>query len=193
MEGAHPVGRVLEWLFARLAGVRPVSDGAIFRYAVHAHRGTRTVLADGTVVEHGDMVLELHLDNARVREIANGAGNERRAALELLHASRRGMEEVAALARLEANAEVKALFANTPRRFTDITSRLGFEQRALAPTMRTRAIARLQRGALRRYDEAGMARVGAASPDLVPVELWMSRAVLAERHGGDAVPPRDRR
>lgn len=182
----HPLGRALEWAFEKLGHVEHLSEGALFRYALHSYGGRQArTLADGTVVSPADTVMELHLDNDRVREVYEGAGGGRRAALALVHAIRAGMSEVADLLSADGApaATASAVFAKTPRRLAEVASRLGFEVRELEPTWRNRVIARIQRGVLKRYDPDGLRRLGADSPELFPVEIWMSRDAALARFG----------
>ncbi|HXX39103.1 MAG TPA: hypothetical protein VEP50_13310 [bacterium] len=61
--------RLLDWFdrwFVRRYQIRPVGQGGfIFRLGLVRHRGPQIVLQDGTVVNPGDLVGELHMDNQR--------------------------------------------------------------------------------------------------------------------------------
>lgn len=176
------IGDALEWFFEKTSHVQHLSEGCLYRWAVHPHKGRSMVFSDGTMVRRGDPVIELHLDNQQTRRIYEEAGGSDRAfALAYLHAGRSGMHEAAELVDRDL-PQVVAVFANTPRRFAGIAERFGYETRELDSSLRSRAIGRIQAGALRRFDPEGFAKIAAGSPELVPVEIWMSRATLLRRH-----------
>jgi peptidoglycan-N-acetylglucosamine deacetylase len=176
----HFLGEVIEWLFVRLNGVRPVSHGAVFRYSLHPHHGKPVLLADGVTVRRGDVLLELHLDNDEMARMRGELGDGRRLALGLIRGMRDSLGQVAGI--LGASPEAVAVYASTPHRLAMVAKGEGFETRPLPPGLKTRAIARLQSGVLRDYDPATYERLGAASPELAPVEIWMSRARMFELH-----------
>lgn len=178
----HPVGRALEWLFERVAHVHYLSEGSLYRYAVHPHKGGAVTFEGGAAVRRGDAVLELHLDNEITRRIAQESGGTgRRFAAAFLRAGRAGLAEVARLVDTEL-PEVRAVFANTPRRFVRIAQGLGYEIRELDSALSARVIGRMQRGVLKRFDPDAHARIPSGSPELIPVEAWMSRELLLERY-----------
>jgi hypothetical protein len=79
---ADTVSRIFDWIeqqAVRIQRIRPIGDGGyILRLRVTRHRGPRIVLRDGTVVEPGDVVGELHLDNQRAAALhAEGHGGFR--------------------------------------------------------------------------------------------------------------------
>ena len=74
--------RALDWLdrwVERVDKIRPIGEGGyILRMRVIRYRGRRLVLRDGTVVNRGDLVGELHLDNQRAASLhTEGSGGFR--------------------------------------------------------------------------------------------------------------------
>jgi hypothetical protein len=173
-------GRLVEWLFVRLGDVRHISDDSVFRYSTLVHRGAPVELADGQAILPGQTLVELHLDNDRMAELREESGGGRRFAVAVVHGVRRSMSQVASL--VEDMPDVAGLFANTPRRLAPVAVGEGFEMRERPEGLSTRVIGRLQRGALRDYDPQTYERLPAGSRELVPVEIWMSRASLLARH-----------
>ncbi|HYM66568.1 MAG TPA: hypothetical protein VEW68_04705, partial [Patescibacteria group bacterium] len=61
--GVISVWAAWERLMLRLHRLRPAREGGLFRFEVIRYKGRDHRLADGTLVRHGDLVVELHLDN----------------------------------------------------------------------------------------------------------------------------------
>jgi len=73
---------LVDWIerqAVRIQRIRPLGDGGyVLRLRVARHRDGRIVLKDGTVVEPGEIVGELHLDNRRAAALhAEGHGGFR--------------------------------------------------------------------------------------------------------------------
>lgn len=182
MPNDRAIDRFLDWLFERLERIEHLYPGSVYRYQPRAHRGAEVRLSDGRVVRPKDPVVELHLDNDRVRELMEETGGGRRFAARFLHAGKEGLSEVARRAAEGSIADFVAITANTPGRFAAVARSLGYDLVELPPTLRYRMIARIQRGVLKRYDPESYARIPADSPELFPVEVWMSREALLARY-----------
>lgn len=91
-----------EKTFNKLCGVTAIGQPGenIFRLAVHRYRGPEIILPDGTVLQRGDPVGELHLDNKLLMEL-----NHRTQSIEGLavHFLRKTQHSLPLLASLAAN------------------------------------------------------------------------------------------
>jgi hypothetical protein len=182
MPNDRAIDRFLEWLFERVEGVQHLYPGSLYRYQPRVHRGPEVTLSEGLVVRTKDPVVELHLDNDRVRELMEETGGGRRFAARFLHAGKEGLSEVARRAAEGSIADFVAITANTPGRFAPVARSLGYDLVELPRTRKYRTIAWIQRGVLKRYDPDSYARIPADSPELFPVEVWMSKEALLARY-----------
>ena len=182
MPNDRAIDRFLEWAFEKLERIEHLYPGSLYRYQARVHRGPERRLSDGTVVRRKDHVVELHLDNDRVRELMEETGGGRRFAARFLHAGKEGLSEVARRAAEGSIAEFVAITANTPGRFAPVARSLGYDLVELPRSLRYLTIAHIQRGVLKRYDPDSYARIPADSPELFPVEVWMSTEALLARY-----------
>jgi hypothetical protein len=159
--------------------IRPVRPQGVLRYSVARHRGRRVVLRDGTLVDTGDLVVELHLDNRRLVELARS----RTKPWGLL---RIGRGDLAALQRLLSTGElrqVKALHGVTL--FATAGRRLGFESRPLRRSWYQALQRFFMAGLVMLYHPAGWEAVQHQG-DRWPSEVCMSVTALDDRYGGAA-------
>lgn len=179
-----------EKLFARLARIQRLSDNGrptVFRLALRRYRGRPLVLPDGTTLTSRQPVLELHLDNDYLQELAAGAGSPERVALRTLRAVQQSLP---ALARhIEQNPELSRV-----RALVGITilhrgaEKLGFGVYPLTSGWLSRAITFYQRILLRLWHPAGKARIENQQARLEARLLVMSTTTLRELYGRDTVP-----
>src|SRR5581483_2827956 len=64
--GLLAVWTAWERVMLRIHRVQPVRPHGLLLFRVVRHRGRPARLADGTLVDHGDLVAEIHLDNRRL-------------------------------------------------------------------------------------------------------------------------------
>lgn len=155
-----------------------VRPGGFFRYRIVYYRGPATTLADGTRIEPGDRVVELHFDNRRLLALSFAGAQ---LPWELLKLAREDLAELACrIARGELD-EVKALVGITL--FARAGRRLGFEVHPLPPTWYTR----LQRfffvGLVAVYHPLGWRMAERYRERAWPGQTWMSRNTLLARYG----------
>jgi peptidoglycan-N-acetylglucosamine deacetylase len=159
--------------------IRPVREGAVLRFGRACHRGPAVILRDGTVVDVGDPIIELHLDNRRLAQV----GAARMPPWALLRLFR---DDLAALGRDIAEGRlgpVRALRGVTL--LAAAAPRLGFE---------VRRPPRSPYQALRRFFMAGLIVLHhPAGWDALrgyggrwPAEVWMSAGALERRARADA-------
>ena len=129
--------RVLNWLdrwVERHEGYRPIGEGGhILRLRIGPYRQARLVLTDGTVVNPGDLVGELHLDN----RLAAALHREGHGGLRFRRELRRMLPALALdVCTRPEYREVRAVGAATLFGRHMLTSTLGFECRPLPPFTR---------------------------------------------------------
>jgi hypothetical protein len=169
----------LEGWFERKYQIRPIADGGyIARLGVIWHRGPRLVLRDGTVINPGDPVGELHIDNKRAAGLhATGKGG--------IRLRREVFRMLPVLAReLTTRPEyrgINAVFGASL--FWDGAGRVGFENRPV-PFFTRLWLGWWERFLMARYHPAGWRRL-AEGPRREIREVWMTRRALLERYGGE--------
>lgn len=164
--------RLLEWYWQ----LRPVRPDGFLRYRLTRHGGASVTLRDGTVINRGDRLVELHFDNRRLLRRVSAPGWNALQSLRLIDADLRGLHrwlESGELPPIRALHGVTLYAAAGPR--------LGFEVRAVPHTW----LWALERfyliGLLAIYHPDGWREVERMRRGRWPGELWMSRAELARR------------
>lgn len=178
------MGHWTEWLdrwFERRFHIRPIGEGGhVMRLGLIRHRGPRLEFEDGTVVGPGDVVGELHLDNARtaaLHEQGSPGLRFRREVLRMLHALARDL-----VARPEYRSVPAVCGASL---FWEEATFVGFEVRQL-PSFTRSWLGWWERYLLARYHPAGRRRL--AEGDRTELrQVWMTRRTLLARYGGKAV------
>lgn len=179
------VSRLFDWIeekAVRIQRIRPIGDGGyVLRFRVTRHRGPRVLLNDGTVVEPGDLVGELHIDNRRAAALhAQGHGGFRY--------RREVFRALPALARdLCTRPEYRAINAVTGASLfwgsTRLAAETGFEVRPL-PRFTRWWQGGLEKFLLAHYHPDGRKRLTRGRRTELR-QLWTSRGTLlqfAERH-----------
>lgn len=173
------VGRYMEW---RSEGVYRFG---VCKVLVKKHRGAGFTCEDGTRIEAGDRIGELHLDNAAVLGLTSSAAPSS-AALALTRLARSSMRQVyVAMETIPELADVKALVGVTLLH-RGLVHGLGFEQRRLSSRFEERMCALYLRMLLRWMHPEGKRRVRGSEEKLVPMKLIHSRRSLALRFGSSA-------
>jgi len=134
-------------------------------------------LSDGTIIEEGDLIAELHCNNQNILTLVGDRGGNPFAA------AREDLRSLAAWAdQDEIGRKIRALFGVTM--LTRAASRLGFTVRAERPNIRRRFEYVYMTGLLLLYAADGMRRLtNGATPRTYPQEVWMSRRELIRRYG----------
>lgn len=183
--------RLLRWLwgfwerhFARVRGIVPVGQGAeeILRVGLVVHRGAPVVLADGTRIEPGDLLGEVHLGNERVEALRRqGLGGNALyfAILRELKATLTALRRAVAEGKLDPH--IKAFYAISL--FHRGARILGFEVRPVRSPWVRWGSALYEKWLLILYHPAGWRRLGQGSQRLEAREVWLSRRRLLE--GGE--------
>jgi len=141
------------------------------------HRGSRVTLKDGTVINKGDSVVEIHFNNPRLlRELddAHGSPFEALAIIE---------GDFAALAQMVADAKlgpVRGLYTATL--FSIPGRRVGFEVHPVPHTLAWSLRRYFFIGMIPIYQRDGWKQFDRMRRNRWPAELWMSTPTLQQRH-----------
>jgi YkoP domain len=184
VQPGEPHGLLVAWLrweqFAHY--IWPISDvprspNHAFGMRIIPYRGDPVVLGDGTRVEPGVAICELHCNNAVVLGIARaGKINPYRAAREDLQSLARWIAEA------KEAREVRAIYGFTL--LGSAAGRLGFAVKRCSPSVRQRFERMFMTGLLVIYSRQGLSRIGQGSTvNSYPCEVWMSRRELVARYG----------
>ncbi|MBB6729527.1 polysaccharide deacetylase [Cohnella sp. CBP 2801] len=165
------VGIGMEW------GSEGTYSFGICKLLVKRHRGKPIVCRDGTRIERGELIGELHLDNAKVLELTREMSPSRAALL----TARQARDDMRCIqAALESHPELVRV-----RGLTGITllhrgllHGLGFELQRLPSRMEERMCAFYLRVLLRFLHPEGGRRVAGNGGKLTPMRLVHSRSSL---------------
>lgn len=176
MAWEHAIGRWMEWRS------EDVYRFGICKVLIKKHHGRPIVCEDGTVIEEGDRIGELHLDNASVL-VLTGSAAPSAAALSVARLARASLRQIyVSLLTVPELRDVKALVGITLLH-RGLVHGLGFEQRRLASRFAERACAVYLRLLLRFMHPDGRNRVRGQEDKLQPMMLLHSRATLERRFG----------
>lgn len=158
-------------------------DYGICKLLIKRHAGEAIVCADGTRIEAGDRVGELHLDNRRMLEMSGTVGADR-AALKTARLARASLRRIAEAMEGDPRlAEVKGLLGTTLLH-RGLVHGLGFECRPLPSRSLERWTAVYLQTLLRFLHPAGRLRTQGSKAKLVPMQLIHSRQSLKRSMGG---------
>ncbi|SMF86912.1 hypothetical protein SAMN05661091_3554 [Paenibacillus uliginis N3/975] len=144
------------------------------------HRGQAIVCQDSTVINKGEWVGELHLDNGSILKLIQSEGSDR-AALQTARMLRKSMQQINEAFESQSEfREVKALLGITLLH-RGLTHGLGFEQQNLKPGVFERITTIYLRLLLSAMHPEGRQRIDRRTEQLVPMLLIHSRASLKNR------------
>ena len=155
---------------------RPVRQDSVVRYQLSRHHGRKIRLNDGTVIEKGDQLLDLHFDNRALLRLASSPAfdpfaTERSAVSDL--------RLLAAALKTGEMGDVKALHAVSP--FPAVLRRQGFQVAEIAHSPSNFLVRFYMTGLLALYHPQGWAGL---SPDRVrrwPGEAWLGGSSFVSR------------
>jgi hypothetical protein len=173
----------LERWFERKYRIRPIGEGGyIFRLGLIRHHGARVVLRDGTVVEAGDLVGELHMDNQRAASLhteGRGGFRFRREVFRLLPALANDLEARPEYRGIDAVCGASLFWAEAEK--------AGFEHRPF-PAVTRWWLGWWERFLLARYHPDGRQRLMKGHRTELR-QVWITRRTLVERYGRGARSP----
>jgi hypothetical protein len=157
----------------KLELVRP--DG-IMRYRLMRHPGRELTLKDGTLIKHGDLLVEVHFDNARLMSGLEGVRDAP------FHTLERIEKDFAVLSGeiLEGKlGPVRAMYAATL--FSVPARRVGFELHPVPHTLGWSLRRYFLIGLIPIYQQDGWKQFDRMRRTRWPAELWMSVKTMRER------------
>jgi hypothetical protein len=157
----------------------PGAEEGVFRVRFTTFRGDAIALPDGTSVDPGDRVIELHVDNRSLMPVIR---ESRWNAVVRMRADLRAL--ALAVERGEVAPDFKALWGlSLLSRGSEI---LGFTVRPRRVTLSLRFQRIYMAGLLKIYTAEGRTRLRRGSArNTYPGEVWMSRSNLLRRYGSD--------
>lgn len=155
--------------------IRPVRSGALLGVEPRRHAGPDIVLRDGVIARRGDLIGELHLDNARVREVVTGEG---------WYGISRIREDFAALARwtAECAGRDRPIAYHACTLLGPLLARVGFEVATRRRTPRARLDDWFLRWLMARWSPGGQTRLARGRSRLRASECWLSADALVAGH-----------
>ena len=170
--------QVWEYGFEKAVGLQPV--GNLFRLTVRNYRGKIMQLPDGTLLNPGDKVGELHLNNDLLQSITSTTASIERVAVRVLRETRRSLPLLAQKISQDPDCQgIKALVGVTM--IHRGTTQLGFSVYDLSPGIRP-VVAWYQRWLLFLLHPGGLAHLRKQWSKLVPKKVIISRQELIKRY-----------
>jgi hypothetical protein len=174
-----PVFAIIERIDRRRRGIRPLRDDGILGVEVRRHRGRAVWLPDGTRIEPGTRIVDLHLDNTRIAGVwAAGWRVTFETAQRDLRACAAWLATIPPPDRPVAVRSGGLLTAGAARLGFTVGPRRGGFMGALESWY--------LRGLLARWSRAGRARLDAGRRPLRTRVAWLSTAALSARYGPGA-------
>ena len=168
-----------------------ISRFGICTVMIKKHRGERIVCEDSTVIQDGDLVGELHLDNETVLKLIRAEGPDR-AALKIARLGRKSMQQISRAYESQSQfSEVNALVGITLLH-RGLTHGLGFEHQAMKPDLFQKLTTSYLRMLLSVMHPEGKSRIDRRTELLVPMKLIHTRSSLRKRFSmGDRRQPHE--
>ncbi len=156
--------------------IRPARHGALLGVELRRHPGPDVVLADGVVVRRGHLIGEIHIDNARMRDIARREG---------WFAIERARDDLRAIARWTATQALdgRPVAYHATSLLGPLAARAGFDTEPRRRTARARLDEWYLRWLLARWSVDGRGRLARGHGRLRLDECWLSADALVARHG----------
>jgi MFS family permease len=171
---------VWEWVTGafKSAELVPGAPNSLLRTRLIRYDGQLITLPDGTRIERGTWIAELHFNNGRMSVAARTAGPWRLTRMigEDMRALAHWVEQPGEMRRAQALKGVTLIGRAAPR--------LGFTLRERPRTVHNRLERFYMQGLMAIYNPAGVRRLERGGTYATyPVEVWMSRGELLRRYG----------
>lgn len=168
-----------EETFALLTHFRgaSTSDFGICKVMLKKHRGQAIICRDSTIIQKGEWIGELHLDNKRILKLIKSEGSDR-TALQMARMLRTSMKQINEAFETQSEySQVKALMGITLLH-RGLTHGLGFEQQQMKSGIFTSITTVYLRLLLSAMHPEGRKRIDRRTEQLVPMLLVHSRDSL---------------
>jgi hypothetical protein len=164
------------------------SHFGICKVMIKKHQGESIVCADSTIIEKGDLVGELHLNNKMILTMIKSQGSDR-TALMTARLVRKSMQQISeAFTSQPKFSEVRALVGITLLH-RGLTHGLGFEQQPMKSSLLQRITTAYLRLLLSVLHPEGKKRIGRKTKQLIPMMLIHSRSSLWNRFNSEKRVP----
>lgn len=116
---------ILDFIYSKIDNLQPIpnSKDNTFYYSIQKYKGKNFQLVDGTIIQHGDCIIELHINNKN----SDLFGNEIKSILKSYNTEMKLLAK--ALVNHPKLSEVKFIYARTL--FYPIVNKKGFEIREI--------------------------------------------------------------
>jgi peptidoglycan-N-acetylglucosamine deacetylase len=179
------LSKLIEAWFERLYHVEPLDlaePDIALRIAFQRYSGKAFTLADGTAVQAGDRVIEMHMRNDLLAKLHDKYGDPGRVGLAYYCLLRRAMQRMARLWREGPRLEgVVATYGVSI--FPEHLERAGFELREVESPLRRALVGRWSRNVVAGGHPRGRERVFRNGKPRGVVEVWMSRSTCLRLFG----------
>lgn len=172
--------RLYEGLWQRMFNLVEVSPATAFKLQIESYTREPFTLADGTRIERGMRIAEVHLDNERLGGLHERG---RDPAIAFRRAVVSGLAETARLFERPEYRDVMAIWGMSL--FAEAAPRMGFDLRPVTPPWRRWMFTTYMRWIVAHYHPQGWERF--KERPYVVQEVWMSRHTL-RRFAKDATP-----
>lgn len=172
-----PILTAWERFDRRRRGIRPARAGSVVGLELRRHRGADLALPDSATVRRGDLIGELHVDNAHAQALATETG--------WLEGLRIGRGDLAAIARWAARqpASDRPVAYHAVGLLWPLAARVGFSVHRRRRTSWVRLDEWYARWLLGHWSVAGRRRLERGRGRLRSADAWISGAALARRFG----------
>jgi len=167
---------IWERLFSLIFHIHQFEPGSLFRVSVRQYRGPAVELRDGTVINPGERIGELHLANKELFKLQMNSSNHIKATMCVKREMKQSLSHLAALVAQKKVEDVKAFYGITI--FHQGARLLGFEVRELQPGFWRFCYWLGQMLLLVLYHPAGLKRLKLGHHTLTPKVVWLSQAAL---------------
>lgn len=173
----------LDTIFSWWLGIKPLRKDktGIINIELRRYRGRPLHLDDGGEIKPGDLLIELHLNNAWVVHRRKAANSLAEATWEFASAFSDDLKYLAQqLVKGKFSPEIKAIHSVTP--FYAASRRVGFTVLEMPDSLWKRLTRFYLSGLMQTYKWLEAGRLAARAKPLVLKEVWMSKSKLLEKY-----------
>ncbi|MFG1731795.1 YkoP family protein [Paenibacillus sp. 843] len=168
-----------------------ISRFGICTVMIKKHRGKCIVCEDSTVIQNGDLVGELHLDNETILKLIRSEGPDR-AALKIARLARKSMLQICRAYEDQSEFSKVSALVGITLLHRGLTHGLGFEHQAMKPDLFQKLTTSYLRMLLSVMHPDGKSRIDRRTELLVPMMLIHTRSSLLKRFSvADKRPSRE--
>ncbi|MEC0310625.1 polysaccharide deacetylase [Paenibacillus lautus] len=168
-----------------------ISRFGICTVMIKKYRGECIVCEDSTVIQNGDLVGELHLDNETILKLIRSEGPDR-AALKIARLARKSMLQISRAYEDQSEFSKVSALVGITLLHRGLTHGLGFEHQLMKPDLFQKLTTSYLRMLLSVMHPDGKSRIDRRTELLVPMMLIHTRSSLLKRFSmADKRPSRE--